>query len=312
MRNLKQYTIILMAGCGELHAASSTSFLQPLGRVAAEQRDHLLTVTLLSCIAILPVFVMVPYILCRYRYRNKSARYAPEWVYNKNLESLMWGLPIVISIAIGLQLWRNTYALDPAQTLPGDPICIEAVGLNWKWLFIYPQQRIASVNEFVIPVNRPVTIYLTTDTVMQSFRISALAGQIYAMPGMETRLNLIASEAGQSRGENTQYNGDGFADQAFSVRAVSKTEWREWTETADRALTESRYSRLAQPGLSGPAIYTLDTPHLYQRVLGRYRRGHALEAAQQPGSPEFVSARLPAWPDPGARWQASQGCGGAL
>lgn len=144
------------------------------------------------------------------------------------------GVPILIICILGFWLWHHTVRFDPYKPLGDNPLQIQVVGLDWKWLFIYPEQGVASVGEMAIPVDRPVSLTLTTDTVMQSFMVSALAGQIYAMPGMETKLNLIADRPGTTLGQNTQYSGEGFAQQKFTVHALPEADWNAWVNEAQR------------------------------------------------------------------------------
>ena len=174
---------LLMSGC----AAAGLSFLDPQGPMASAQLAHLLKMSAITLVVVLPVLVLVPLLAWRYRYKNKRARYAPEWEYSGPLELAMWGVPAVIVVLLGTQLWRNTIALDPYAPLGlSRPVVVQVVGLDWKWLFIYPELGIASVGELAVPAGTPLALRLTSDTVMQSFIVSALGSQIYAMPGMTT------------------------------------------------------------------------------------------------------------------------------
>ncbi len=286
-------------------AQPSHTFLSPLGPIAEHQRDHFFRVIAWTSIAILPVFLFTPIILIRYR-RSARATYRPHSAYNPKLEVFIWGVPIVIVIALAAQLWTATHRLDPYKPLPGDPVCVQAVGLDWKWLFIFPNEGIATVGELVVPVGRPVAMELTTDTVMQSFRISALAGQIYAMPGMRTALHFKASEEGETRGENTQYNGDGFPEQRFPVRAVPKADWLDWVQAvreSDLSLTDATYARIGIRGdlsttgkaigseTDGPIHLSAPSPDLFGRIMARYHTGAALDPSHQPGSDTYDPER---------------------
>lgn len=290
-------------------ASGSSTFLQPLGPIAEDQRDHLIRVLAWTGVALLPVFLLTPIILIRYR-RKGRASYRPKWEFNPVLETFIWGIPITIVAALSIQLWSATHRIDPYNPLPGTPICVQAVGLDWKWLFLYPEERIAVIGEMAVPVGQPVAVELTTDTVMQSFRISALVGQIYAMPGMRTVLNFQASEQGETRGENTQYNGDGFPQQRFPVKALPEAEWRQWVETARAStepLTDELYAKIGLQGdleatrkaigsaQDGPIYLTLTDPDLFGRIIARYHTGAALDPAHQPGSSTYdpVQATLP-------------------
>lgn len=287
---------------GPAHAADS--FLMPLGAVAEAQRAHLIRVVAITMIAIVPVLVGVPLILWRYRRRGRGA-YRPAWDRSTPLEIVMWGVPVAIIGVLGFWLWHATAALDPYDAVGPDPLEVQVIGLDWKWLILYPKEGIATVGEMALPVGRPVSIRLTTDTVMQSFFVSALAGQIYAMPGMTTRLNLVADRAGTTEGENTQYNGDGFAEQKFALHALPEADWRDWVARvrgSALALDDSTYARLARrstlaearlalaPGQAdGPLLFGSASPGLFERVLNRYHQGVPVPPELQPGAPGFMA-----------------------
>ena len=248
-----------LAGCSRVaspppfRSAStpSLSFLDPHGPIAAAQRAHLIDVALLLLIVVLPVLVLTPIVVWRYRL-NGSARYTPRWSFYRPLEFLVWGVPFAVVIVLGFWLHQNTRQLDPyvpVASAAGPPLRIEVVGYDWKWLFIYPQFNIASIGEFAFPANRPMALVLTSDTVMQSFFISALGSQIYAMPGMVTKLHLLASAPGSFRGENTQYNGHGFYQQDFTAKAMTPADFRAWVkrvQTTGIPLSTKAYTAVAQ------------------------------------------------------------------
>ena len=195
--------------------------------------------------------------------------------------------------------------------LTGPPLKVEVIGLDWKWLFIYPDEGVASVGELVLPVGRPVTMRLTTDTVMQSFMVPGLAGQIYAMAGMVTQMNMVADRPGEAYLQNTQYNGPGFPDQRAPVRAVSSGEYEDWLAEAmdgDGPVLDDRgYALLAQSGDlarahadldipgEGPILFRLEGLGLFDRVVGRYMGADPVPPAAQPGSPTYdpVASVLP-------------------
>jgi len=288
---------------GYIIFAVADSFLQPVGPVAEAQLNHLNTVMLLTLIAIVPPLIATPLILWWFRRGNPKAKYRPNWDSNLFLESLMWGVPLVVVILMGVSLWKITHRLDPYQHLGDDPLEIQVVGLNWKWLFIYPDEGVALVDELVVPENRAVELILTSDTVMLSLRISAVVGQIYAMPAMTTKLNFIAAEKGEIRGMNTQFTGEGFWKQKFMVRSVSDEEYRERMEKARQSeleLTAETYAILAMQGTAdeakkplgiadwqGPIQMRLADPTLFQRILARYHTGQPLSPETQPGSPTY-------------------------
>lgn len=286
------------------------TFLSPLGTIAQEERVHLLRVVLILLIAVLPVLVGTPLIVWRYRRRRPRGAYAPTWDFDRRLEAAMWGVPTLIVVALGVVLVQSTLRLDPYKPLPGDPVRVDVVGLDWKWLFLYPEEGVASVGELVVPAGRPVSLRITSDTVMQSFFIGALAGQIYAMPGMRTRLHVKADRPGLAEGEATQYNGTGFPGQRFLTRAVEEADFEAWVDRArgsDVLLDDAAYHQLARRGDlararqdlgldgEGAVLMRLADGVLFDRVMARYHQGRPLSAAEQPGSPSYdpAAASLP-------------------
>ncbi len=297
-----------------LFLAVADSFLHPTGPVAEEQLQHLNFVMLITLIAIIPPLVATPWILWRFRRSKPKGAYRPKWDSNPILESLMWGVPMLVVILMGVSLWNITHRLDPYKELGKDPLRIQVIGLDWKWIFIYPEEGVALVDELIVPKGRAVELELTTDTVMQSLRISAIVGQIYAMPAMTTKLNFIAAEEGEARGMNTQFTGEGFWKQKFPVYSVSEEEYRKRMEKAkqsDLRLTADTYAILAMQGTSeeakkplgiadekGAIEMVLGDPKLFHRVLARYWTGQPMTPQSQPGSPEYDPEKSPLPPAP--------------
>ncbi|GAB2723743.1 ubiquinol oxidase subunit II [Halomonas garicola] len=295
--------LLIVPGSLPGSALGANSFLTPLGPVADAEREYLLDIIGITMIAIMPVLIGVPLILWRYRRGNKRATYRPHWTFSKPLDIAMWGVPVLIISFLSVWLWHHTVKYDPYKPLGVDPLHIQVVGLDWKWLFIYPEQGVASVGEMALPVDRPVSLSLTTNTVMQSFMVPALAGQIYAMAGMQTQLNFIADRPGTTRGQNTQYTGAGFSEQFFTVHALPEGDWQGWVakaRTAPLALNKRTYARLAKRGSraearqalapgqdSGPLLFASVPPDLFQQIINRYHDGKGLTAQQQPGSPAY-------------------------
>jgi len=288
--------------------AITESFLQPMGPVAAEQLRHLKIVTLLTLIAVVPVMVSMPWILWRYRRSKPKGEYRPNWESNKILELLMWGVPIVVVALMGVNLTIMTFRFDPYKEMGKDPLQIQVIGLDWKWIFIYPNEGVALVDELVVPEGRAVELTLTTDTVMQSLQISAIVGQIYAMPAMTTKLNFLAARQGEAQGMNTQFTGDGFWKQKFNVYSVSKEEYAarmKKAQSSDLSLTADTYAILAMQGTSeeakkplaiekrqGPIEMVLGDPKIFQRVLARYMV-EDMTPESQPGSPSYDTKKSP-------------------
>ena len=304
--------------------AETTGFLDPLGPIAELQRLELVWAAIIILIAVLPVFVGVPYIFFYYRRSNEKAGYAPDWDMDHRLEATMWAIPTLIIIALSIWLTQATYRIDPyrdidaevAQDLDADltgpPVTVDVVGLDWKWLYLYPEAGFASVGELRLPVGRPVTMRLTSDTVMQSYFASGLAGQIYTMPGMITELNFLADREGETLAENTQYNGPGFSRQRSPVRAVPDADYTLWLAQARGAppLDDAAYALLAKSGDlaqaradfgiegDGPLLFSLPEGDLFGRIVARYMSGEPVALSNQPGSPEYdpAKAELPATP----------------
>lgn len=226
--------LLLLGGC----QADNISFLDPAGPIAALQKHWFLLLTGGLLLVILPVLVGVPLCLWHYRASNRRARFLPDWDFALPLEFFVWGFPAVVVIAFSLLVWGPERRFSPERAI-GDapPLNIEVVALNWKWLFIYPDAHVASLDHLVLPQGREVEFHLTSDATMQSFLIPSLGSQIYAMAGMTTRLYLEADRIGRLLGENTQFNGMGFQDQKFPVDIVSPDHFAQW-------LTKARASAL--------------------------------------------------------------------
>ncbi|WMS41937.1 cytochrome ubiquinol oxidase subunit II [Acuticoccus sp. MNP-M23] len=284
------------------------SFLQPMGPIADEQFTHLLRVIAISMVVILPVLIGVPLILWRYRYAKPRGRYTSDWEYSPKLEIAMWGVPALVVVVLGGWLWYSTSKLDPYNALGPDPLRVQVIGLDWKWLFIYPEDGIATVDELVIPVGRPVELTLTTDTVMQSLLIAPLTGQIYAMPGMTTKLNFAASRPGEAEGENTQFNGNSFGRQKFTVRALEPDDYTAWVSKGGGELTldEATYTTLRKRSVladartdlglaksAEPITMTLAQPDMFRRIVAKYHQPGGGAATRTWGGTGLPESDLP-------------------
>lgn len=243
------------------------------GPVAAEQWRLYKIVAVVLIFVAGPVLLLVPLIAYHYRLDNKDDAYRPNWGFSWSLEALIWLPPIAIVAGLGVLLWDATHQLDPYRALPSKqpPLEVQVVALDWKWLFIYPDDGIATVNQLAVPVGRPVHLSLTSGTVMQSLLIPQLAGQIYAMAGMRTQLNFAADRPGVYRGLNTQFNGAGFQHQKFSVVAMPDREYRHWlTRRAadgqpfdDNVLKSLMRKSVAQR----PLFFTKVPPGLFEHLM---------------------------------------------
>lgn len=250
--------------------------LSPAGTIGQGERHIMYLALLLSLLVIVPVFGLTLFITLKYRETNLKAKYAPEWDHNRLLETIWWGIPTVIILVLSIITWNSSHQLDPARpiTSTNKTLKIQVVALQWKWLFIYPEQHIASVNFLQIPTNTPVNFEITSDAPMNSFWIPQLGGQIYAMPGMSTHLNLIASKVGNYRGSSANLSGAGFSNMTFTTRATSKAEFDAWalsTQHLNTIFTQAEYDLLALPSSYGKlAFYTMNDSGLYDRVVMKY------------------------------------------
>ncbi len=280
-RFLTSLPILLVAALlGACHAV----VLDPAGDVAGQQRDLLVSSTFLMLLVIVPVIAMTLIFAWRYRHSNTAARYEPDWDHSIHLELLIWAAPLLIIIGLGALTWVGTHLLDPYRAIgrikPGQavalsdkPLRVEVVALDWKWLFIYPEYGIATVNELTAPVDRPIEFHITSAEVMNSLFIPALAGQIYAMPGMETRLHAVANHAGDYQGFSANYSGAGFSGMHFTFHAMATGDFMQWLaqiRAGGATLQRDDYLRLEQPSEHDPVhSYASVDPRLYHAILNR-------------------------------------------
>jgi cytochrome o ubiquinol oxidase subunit 2 len=258
--------------------------LHPDGDVARQQSDIMISTTIIIAIIIVPVLIAIALVAWRYRASNKRARHDPDWDHSPQLELLVWAGPLLIIIAVGAISWIGTHKTDPYSALhrlsrdkplpaKGEPIQIDVVSMRWKWLFFYPQYGIATVNELASPVDRPIRFNLTSSDMMDSFFVPDLAGMIYTMPGMQTKLNAVINKPGTYKGMSANYSGRGFTDMRFAFYGMSKADFRNWVakvRASGHALDAAAYGRLHQPQRDVPvAYYAHFAPDLYQRILER-------------------------------------------
>jgi cytochrome o ubiquinol oxidase subunit 2 len=258
---------------GALLAGCSYGVLNPQGPVGADERVILLDATAIMLAVVIPVIVCTLAFAWWFRARNKRAQRRPDWEYSGRIEFVTWCIPAMIVLFLGGITWIGSHDLDPRKALRSDakPVEIDVISLDWKWLFIYPQEQVATVNELVIPVNTPVHFKLTSGSVMNSFFVPQLGSQIYTMAGMTTQLNLLASNAGTYAGLSAQFSGDGFSDMRFDVRALPEEEYRAWltsTHASTEYLDAVRYAQLAAPSHHDEhAIFGQVTPGLFDSIV---------------------------------------------
>lgn len=221
----------------------------PKGTIGLQQENLIIISVLLMAIIILPVLFMVVYFPYKYRHSNHNAEYKPKWEHSTRIELVVWTVPCLIILALASVTYKTAYSLDPRKEIVADqpPLTVQVIAMNWKWLFIYPEQQIATVNELAMPVDRPVRFLVTSDSTMNSFFIPQLGSQVYAMAGMENRMNLMATEQGIYRGISANYSGNGFANMRFKAHVIDENGFNLWLEkvkSADKTLNDSAYARL--------------------------------------------------------------------
>jgi cytochrome o ubiquinol oxidase subunit II len=279
---LKRLRILALLPLFALLGGCNLVVLDPSGDIAARQSDLLIESTGLMLLIIVPVIALTLLFAWRYRSTSKTATYAPDWDHSTQLELVIWGAPLLIIICLGAMTWMGTHLLDPYR--PIDRLAsgrslgganarleIDVVALDWKWLFIYPQYGIAAVNQLAAPVNRTIDFRITSSSVMNSFSIPALAGQIYAMPGMETTLYAVMNRTGSFDGFSANYSGAGFSGMHFPFLSLSGADFDAWVakvKAGGGALTRSDYLALERPSQNEPARgYAGVDPGLYNAIV---------------------------------------------
>jgi cytochrome o ubiquinol oxidase subunit 2 len=272
---LSLFAVTLLEGCRTL------LLFNPKGPIGESERFVIIAAIVLMLIVIIPVFTMAFWFPRKYRASNTESTYMPKWSRSVKIEFFMWAVPVAIVTVLAILAWTTTHSLDPYRPIRAadKPIHIEAVCLDWKWLFIYPDQNIATVNQITFPVNVPVSFKITSDTVMASFFIPQLGSQIYAMAGMQTRLHLLADTPGTYAGHNQQFTGRGYPDMHFEAKAVSRQEFQWWVQKIKQSpekLDLDRYEKLAKPsaGYHPVSYFSSVKPGLFQYILGKYNPTH--------------------------------------
>ena len=274
---LPLFGMLLLGGC-------NMTLLDPVGQIGVDEKNLIITATLLMLLVVVPVILMTLVFAWKYRASNKNATYAPKWSHSTKIEVVIWTVPILIIIALGVITYKSTHALDPYRPLESDvkPVNIQVVALDWKWLFIYPEQGIATVNKIVFPANTPVNFRITSDTVMNSFFIPGLGGQIYAMAGMQTKLHLIANKNAELDGISANYSGAGFTGMKFKAIATSQAEFDAWVsevKASPKQLDTAEYEALTKPSQNNPVeLYSSVKPNLFQTIIDKYE-------GMKPGKP---------------------------
>jgi cytochrome o ubiquinol oxidase subunit 2 len=263
-------TVLLLGGCSDM------VLLHPKGPVGETERFVIIVAFALMLLVVIPVIIMAFWFPWKYRSTNTKAEYSPKWNFSGKIELTIWLIPAAIVTCLGFLIWNTTFQVDPYRPLDSivKPVEIQAVSLDWKWLFIYPEQNIAVVNQLVFPVDVPLNFKITSDTVMTSFFIPQLGSQVYAMAGMETMLHLMANESGTFRGQNQQFSGTGYSEMNFEAIATSPEEYEAWLEkigTSTEKLDLDRYQNLVQPTSGYPVTYFSSVEQdLFKSIIGKY------------------------------------------
>lgn len=316
---LSLFVFALLSGCQEAVLWHSK------GQVGIAEKDLIITTVLLMLIVVIPVIVLTLYFAWRYRDTNpKKVGHAPRWADNHTIELVVWSIPALIVLTLSVIAWKSSHDLDPYKplTINGDPnvphLNVDVVALDWKWLFIYPDQGIASLNKLVFPAHMPVAFHITSDATMNSFFIPQLGGQIYAMAGMHTKLHLIADEPGTYQGISGNFSGAGFADMRFDAVATpdEKTfdDWVAKAKASGNSLDLASFQTLAAekqviPGevvieekhsLDGLLpkdhvvlkLYGQVAPDLFKQIIGQYHYDHAHASGHEhaPAKPAMSGA----------------------
>jgi cytochrome o ubiquinol oxidase subunit 2 len=280
--------------------AGCEGILDPVGPVGAAQKLILIDTLAIMLAIVLPVLVLIAGVAFWFRASNPRAFYWPEWEFSGHLELIVWSIPALVIVVVGGVGWFGSHDLDPFKPLPGKakPVEIQVVALDWKWLFIYPEEGVASVNGPAVPVGVPIHFTITSSGVMNSFFVPRLGSQIYAMAGMATQLWLQADQTGTFDGLSANFSGQGFSDMRFDLKALPADEYAKWITEAKASgadLDRNRYAELVKPSQNVSAsLYRSFEPRLFESILN--------------GSAPQPSASIK--PAPQATGQAAAICGG--
>ncbi|MCW1908545.1 MAG: COX aromatic rich motif-containing protein [Candidatus Saccharibacteria bacterium] len=260
---------------------TDVALVNPKGYVATEQYKLLVTVTVLLLEIAVPTLLLFYFVAWKYRESNHNATYAPDITHGKLFSAYLWIIPSITALLIAIVLWPATHQLQPQKPIYAntDPMVIQVVAMRWKWLFIYPEQNIATVNFVQVPIDTPLEFQLSADeTPMSSFWIPHLGGQLYAMTGHVNRLNLIASETGDFTGSSAEINGPGFAGMRFTTRVSTANDFYQWVNTvksSGETLDAKEYQELLEPSeYNEPVLYSRSEEDLYGNMLMKYTGSH--------------------------------------
>ena len=269
------------------------NILDPQGPIAAAEKTILIDSVAIMLAIVVPTIVAIFAFAYWFRASNSRALHLPDWEYSGRIELVVWSIPTLTIILLGGVAWIGAHQLDPAKPIEGSskPLTIQAVSLDWKWLFIYPDQKVATINTLTVPAGVPLQFQLTSASVMNAFFIPQLGSLIYTMYGMTTQLNLQADTPGTLQGLSGHFSGDGFSDMHFDVHVVPTEQFSKWaqdTSQVEKSLDERSYEQIAKPSMKNtPAIYRLADPDLFRSIATQ-------KIAPAPGAPSgVIGAALP-------------------
>jgi len=283
-----RYRVSMSGAAALLVAGCNRGIMDPVGPVGAAEKQILINSTAIMLAIVIPVIVATIAFAWWFRRGNTKATYRPDWEYSGAIEMVVWSVPALTIILLGGITWIGSHDLEPSKPLASAaaPLKVEVVSLDWKWLFIYPDQGVATVNQLVVPAGTPVSFRLTSATVWNSFFVPQMGTMIYTMPGMTTRLNLQADRPGTYDGLSAQFSGEGFPGMSFKVHAVSRDEFAAWAQGArgqGQALDGGSYAALAKPSsYVKPITYGAVSPGLFDAI-----------AMNRPLPPPNAAAPLP-------------------
>lgn len=290
-RRLSPFVVIAAAALGGCRGG----VLDPQGPIAAAERLLLINATAIMLVVVVPVVLATLGFAWWYRASNSRARRQATDDYEGRIEFVVWSIPALVVILLGGVTWIGSHDLDPRAPIAAEaqPLRVDVIALDWKWLFIYPDRRIAAVNELVIPVGTPVQFRLTSATVMNSFFIPQLGSQIYAMGGMATHLSLLAANPGEYPGFSAMFSGDGFSEMRFVVKAVPGADFDRWVNEARNAgsgLDDAAYAQLAKPSKAvPPTTYRAVAPDMFERIIDGTVMGHqAASGGAMHSAPQYA------------------------
>ena len=280
---------LILIGTASLGGCSG-GVLDPKGPIASAERLIMLNSTGIMLAIVIPTILATLGVAWWFRSSNKRAGYLPDFEYSGRVELLVWSIPAMTVLLVGGVTWLSSYDLDPPKPIASavKPVRVQVVALDWKWLFIYPDEGIASVNHLTVPSGTPISFELTSSGVMNSFFVPQLGGQIYTMAGMVTRLHLLADHTGTYRGMSANYSGAGFSDMVFNVDAVPAEGFEQWvaaTRITGPVLDAQSYAALAKPSQAvAPFTYSAVAPRLFNDILSARTRQHGPSQHTHPAS----------------------------